>query len=168
MFHHGSKISVAMLLIVFSSFALFGCGNSENNASDDATEQSETQSDNTANTGDSETISAEDITITIRSPADGDTVEGGTIRVVGKAEGSPNPGTDRVHMELTTDDDIKLGEDTALIADLDNEFSANMQYDLTDNMEKEEDGSVKATLKVYLENEEIGDSTAETILIKVK
>lgn len=169
MFKHGSKISVWMLIAVFCAFALAGCGNTnEANQSADgpAEAQQTTEKDATEEiTPEEETT---DIGLSVSSPAADATVEGGTMEVIGKAEGAPHPGKDKVHMELVTKDGEKLGESDSLVADLDYEFSGDLKYELSDNMKKNDDGTVDAELRVYIELDNDGRREETTVNLKVK
>lgn len=169
MFKPGSRISTWMLIAVFCAFALAGCGNtaSNDNAADSPAEGQQTaEKDNTNQTAaEKETA---DITLSLSSPAADSTVEGGTMEVVGKAEGTPHPGKDKVHMELVTTDGEKLGEADSLVADLDYEFSGNLKYELSDNMKKNDDGTVDAELHVFIDLDDDTPQEETTVNLKVK
>lgn len=174
MIQRGSKISVLMLIIVFCAFAFVGCGTNNDVAPDNNTGYNETEGTNkntTNNTANNGTTDEDDdeVEITVTEPTEGSTAEGGTIHIVGKAQGTPNPGTDKVHMELLTDeDDKKIGEASSLVADLDYEFSADLKYEISGNMEKNQDGTIDAELRVFIKDENGNEIEDETIDIKIK
>lgn len=167
MFKHGSKITAWMLIAVFCAFALSACGNSE-----DGKTQGPAESQQTTETENADPMAPQeettDMALKLTTPKEDDTVEGGTLTVEGIAEGAPNPGKDKVHMELVTESGEKLGEADSLVADLDYAFSADLKYDITDNMEKEDDGTIKAELRVYMEMDNDGRREETTVKLKVK
>lgn len=169
MFRNGSKISAWMLIVVFCAFALCACGNSNEQ---DETADGPAESMQTEETQNSDELTPEkettDIELTISTPAADATIEGGTMEVVGKAEGAPNPGKDKVHMELVTKSGEKLGSAESLVADLDNEFSGEIRYEISDNMEKNDDGTIDAELHVYIEMDGDGRREETTVKVKVK
>lgn len=169
MFQHGSKISAWMLIVVFCAFALAGCGNSN---TQDETADGPAESMQTEETQNSDELTPEeektDTKLTVTTPAKDTTIEGGTMEVVGKAEGAPNPGKDKVKMELVTKNGEKLGEGESLVADLDYEFSGEIRYEISDNMEKNDDGTIDAELRVYIELDNDGRREETTISVKVK
>ncbi|MBQ1251663.1 MAG: hypothetical protein IIY02_01975, partial [Firmicutes bacterium] len=91
-----------------------------------------------------------------------------TLTVEGIADGAPNPGKDKIHMELVTESGEKLGETDSLVADLDYAFSGDIKYEITDNMKKEDDGTIKAELRVYMEMDNDGRREEVTVKLKVK
>lgn len=169
MFKSGSRISTWMLIAVFCAFALAGCGNT---ASNDNTADGPAESQQTAEKDHTDEITPEkettDVALSLSSPAADTTIEGGTVEVVGKAEGAPNPGKDKVHMELITKDGEKLGETDSLVADLDYEFSGNLKYELSDNMKRNDDGTVDAELRIYIDLDDDGRREETTLNLKVK
>ena len=169
MFKKGSKISAWMLIVVFCAFALCGCGNSN---TEDETADGPMESQQTEEVQNSDELAPEEETtdakLTVTTPAADATIEGGTMEVVGKAEGAPNPGTDKVHMELVTKNGEKLGESDSLVADLDYQFSGEIRYEISDNMEKNDDGTIDAELRVYLEMDNDGRREETTVKVKVK
>lgn len=167
MFKRGSKITMLMLVVVFCAFALVGCGdtnddtNNDNNDEITDTTQNDTTKDDTANN--------EDIQITISSPVDGDTIEGGKVNVVGTVESDNLTGIDTVKLQvMTKDEGTVLGEDTSLIADLDHQYSADVSYDIPDDLSKNDDGTVDAVLRVYIEDDSNNLVKEDKINIKVK
>lgn len=166
---HGSKISAWMLVVVFCAFALAGCGDSNTN---DETADGPMESQQTTETNNADELSPEeettDVGLTVSSPAADSTVEGGTLEVVGKAMGTPNPGKDKVHIELVTKNGEKLGETDSLVADLDYEFSGDLKYEISDNMEKNDDDTIDAELRVYIELDGDGRREETTVKLKVK
>lgn len=168
MFKRGSKITMLMLVVVFCAFALVGCGDTNDNTNNDnndeitdSTQKDTTKEDTEANN--------EDVQITISSPADGDTIEGGKVNVVGTVESDNLTGIDTVKLQvLTMDEGTVLGEDTSLIADLDHQYSADVNYDIPDDISKNDDGTVDAKLRVYIEDDGNNLVKEDKINIKVK
>lgn len=169
MFKRGSKITMLMLVVVFCAFALVGCGDTDDNTNNDANDEITDTTDNDTTKDDTSTVNGDDMEITISSPAEGDTVEGGTIEVVGTVDADNLTGIDKVKLQvLSKDGETVLGEDTSLIADLDHQYSADVSYDLPDDINKNDDGTVDAQLRVYIEDDN-GDMVKEQkINIKVK
>lgn len=169
---HGSKITALMLVAVFCAFAFAGCGNSSDNATDTPANEIEQSNETEKNTTDKEKNDSDaEIAITVTSPAEGDTVEGGHVNVEGTATGTANPGSDKIYFELTTNDGKKLGKGESLISDLDNAFSTDLKYELSDTMEKDDNGAVEAKLRAYVKNDKASEKTAaaeKTLTIKVK
>lgn len=168
MIQRGSKISLLMLMIVFCAFSFIGCGNGDNVTTDDTTDQMEEPAPNDNDAIDEATGNYDQVNLTISSPAENEVAEGGTLHIVGKAEGTANPGTDKVFMELISEDDHKLGETSSLVADLDYEFSADLKYEISDNMEKNDDGTIDAKLRVFMKDDNGDSAKEETIDVKVK
>jgi hypothetical protein len=167
MFKRGSKITMLMLVVVFCAFALVGCGdtnddiNNDNNDEITDTNQNGTVKEDTDENG--------DLQITITSPMDGDTIESGTIAVVGTVEADNLTGIDKVKLQvITKDDGTVLGEDTSLIADLDHQYSADISYEIPDDIAKNDDGTVDAELRVYIEDDNSDLVKEDKISIKVK
>ena len=154
MIQHGSKITVLMLIAVFCAFSFAGCGNSEDdnrftdgdNDSSSIVEEKENDDERDEN----DEISENDVILSLVSPADGETVESGVVKVVGKAENSPAPGKDKVYIELMSEDGKQLGKSSSLVADLDEEFSADLKYEISDTMKRNDDETVNADLHVYM------------------
>ena len=168
MIQRGSKISLLMLMIVFCAFTFIGCGNGDTVTTNDTTDQTEESVPQDTEAIDEAAGNYDQVNITITSPVENDVAEGGTLHIVGKAEGTANPGTDKVYMELISDDDHKLGEASSLVADLDYEFSADLKYEISDNMKKNDDGTIDAKLRVFMKDDS-GDSVREeTVSVKVK
>ena len=71
-------------------------------------------------------------------------------------------------MELLTGDDLKLGESSSLVADLDYEFSSDLKYEITSNMAKNDDGTVDAKLRVYMKDDNGSLTKEQTVHVKVK
>lgn len=167
MFTHGSKITAWMLIVVFCAFALSACGSSGDEGTQGPAESQQTTEQENADelTPEEETT---DVNLTVSSPAEGFTAEGGTLEVIGKAEGAPNPGTDKVRMELVTADGKKLGEADSLVADLDYAFSGDIKYEISDTMEKNDDGTIDAELRVYMEMDNDGRQEDTVVKLKVK
>lgn len=168
MFKRGSKITMLMLVVVFCAFALVGCGDTDNNTTNDTNDEITDTTDNNNTKEDTSDTTGEGIKITVTSPVKGDTVEGGTIAVVGTVDADNLTGIDKVKLQVISKDDNKvLGEDTSLIADLDHQYSADVNYDIPDDIKKNSDGTVNAQLRVYIEDN--GDMIKEEkIDIKVK
>ena len=167
MFKHGSKITAWMLIVVFCAFAFAACGNSEEGKTQGPAEsQQTTETENADPMAPSEETT--DVDLKITTPKEDDTVEGGTLTVEGIADGAPNPGKDKIHMELVTESGEKLGETDSLVADLDYAFSGDIKYEITDNMKKEDDGTIKAELRVYMEMDNDGRREEVTVKLKVK
>lgn len=169
---HGSKITALMLVAVFCAFAFAGCGNSSDNAADTPANEIEQSNEAEKNTAEKEKDnSTADIVITVTSPAEGDTAEGGHINVEGTATGTENPGSDKIYFELTTNDGKKLGEGESLISDLDNAFSTDLKYEISDTMEKDSNGAVEAKLRAYVQNDNAAGkepAAEKTLTMKVK
>ena len=167
MYKRGSKITVWMLAAVFCAFAFAGCGQTDTADSGNSERANEEQVKTDA--GRDEAAAAdEDMHLTILSPADGETLSGGVVKIVGTAEGSPHPGEDTVYMELTTEDGKKLGEASSLVADLDEAFSADLKYEVSDTMVKNDDETVNANLRVYMNDGSGALMKEETVHVKVK
>ena len=167
MFKHGSKITAWMLIVVLCSFAFAACGNTEDGKTQGPAEsQQTTETENADPMTQSEETT--DMNLKITTPKEDDTVEGGTLTVEGIADGAPNPGTDKVHMELITEGGEKLGETDSLIADLYYAFSGDIKYEITDNMEKNDDGTISAELRVYMEMDNDGRREETTVKLKIK
>ncbi|MBR5329123.1 MAG: hypothetical protein IKV45_02840 [Firmicutes bacterium] len=169
MLKHGSKISAWMLIVVFCAFAFAGCGNTNTN---DETADGPAESQQTQEMENSDELAPEkektDAKLTVSTPTTDSTVEGGKLEVIGKAEGAPNPGKDKVHMELVTKSGEKLGEADSLVADLDYEFSGEIKYEISDNMKKNDDGTIDAELRIYIEMDNDGRREETTVKLKVK
>ena len=168
MIQRGSKISLLMLIIVFCAFSFVGCGNGDKVTTDvttNPTEESVSQDTEAVNEA---AGNYDQVKITVTSPAENEVAEGGTLHIVGKAEGTAQPGKDKVYMELLTGDDLKLGESSSLVADLDYEFSSDLKYEITSNMAKNDDGTVDAKLRVYMKDDNGSLTKEQTVHVKVK
>ena len=162
----GSKITGWMLITVFCLFALTACGNTADNAIDNTTETENpaTRQETQDNAGETE---AESISLTVSSPKTDDTVEGGIINVTGTVDNAPNPGKDKVMMELSADGKI-IGKGESLVSDLDNAFSAELKYELTDTLTRADDNTVKAVLRLYLNDKENLPAAEKTVDLSLK
>lgn len=160
MLKRSSRITMLMLIVVFCAFAFAACGTTNDNT-DNNTDQT---TDTTKN--DTTTDNAKDISLTITSPADGDTIEGGKVTVVGNVKGEDLDGLDTVKIQVLADDGTVLGEDTADVADLDQQYSADVKYEIGDDVTKGSDGTVSAKIRAYVDD---NDTNAEkTITVKLK
>ncbi|HMM06041.1 MAG TPA: hypothetical protein PKD52_05160 [Clostridiales bacterium] len=169
MFKRGSKITMLMLVVVFCAFALVGCGDTDNNTNNDTNDEITDTTDNNTTKEDTSDTKGDGIKITVTSPTEGNTVEGGTIEVVGTVDADDLTGIDKVKLQVLSKDDNKvLGEDTSLIADLDHQYSADVSYDLPDDIKKNSDGTVDAQLRIYIEDTNGDLIKEEKINIKVK
>ena len=169
MIQHGSKITIFMLIAVFCAFSFAGCGDSDddNRFTDDDNDSPGIVEEKENDDGD-EDIGANDIMLTLISPADGETVESGVVKIVGKAENAPAPGKDKVYIELMSEDGKQLGKSSSLVADLDEEFSADLKYELSDTMKRNDDETVNADLHVYMNDGDGAMAAETTVRIKVK
>lgn len=170
MIQRGSKITIFMLIAVFCAFSFVGCGNSEddNRFTDGDNDGSSIVEEEESNRDESDENSASDVILSLVSPADGETVESGIVKVVGKAENAPAPGKDKVYIELMSEDGKQLGKSSSLVADLDEEFSADLKYEISDTMKRNDDETVNADLHVYMNNGDGAMAAETTIRIKVK
>ena len=161
MLKRSSRITMLMLIVVFCAFAFAACGTTKDNT--------KTTTDQTTDTTKNETTTnnAKDISLTITSPADGDTIEGGKVTVVGNVKGKDLNGIDKVKIQVLADDGTVLGEDTAAVADLDQQYSADVKYDLGNNVTKDSDGTVKAKIRAYIEGD-TNTAAEKTISVKLK
>lgn len=169
MFKRGSKITMSMLVVVFCAFAVVGCGNTDKNTNNDANDEITDTTDNNTAKEDLGDTNGDGIKITITSPKSGDTVEGGTIEVVGTVDAGNLTGIDKVKLQvIAKDGDKVLGEDTSLIADLDHQYSADVSYDIPDDIKKNSDGVVDAQLRVSIDDGNGDRVKEEKVDIKVK
>lgn len=168
MIQRGSKISLLMLIVVFCAFTFIGCGNGDNVTTNDTTDSMEESTPRDTEDTTETTDGYDQVKLVITEPGEDSVAEGGTLHIVGKAEGTANPGTDKVFMELISDDDHKLGEASSLVADLDYEFSADLKYEISDNMKKNDDGTIDAELHVFMKDNNNNPIKEETLDIKVK
>ena len=168
MIQRGSKISLLTLIIVFCAFSFIGCGNGDKVTTNDTTDRTEESVPQDTEAVNEAAGNYDQVNITVTSPAENEVTEGGTLHIVGKAEGTANPGTDKVYMELIAGDNLKLGEASSLVADLDYEFSADLKYEISGNMTKNDDGTVDAKLRVYMKNDNGDPTKEETVSVKVK
>lgn len=158
----GSKITVWMMVAVFCLFAFTACGNTADNSTETenpATRQ-ETQDDDAVQ-------EAQNVSLSVSSPQTDETVEGGVLHITGNAENAPNPGKDKVKMELSADGK-NLGEAESLVSDLDQSFSAELTYELTDTLNRAEDNTVRAVLRVYIDNGEEIPTAEKTVDLSLK
>ena len=155
-----------MLITVFCLFAFTACGNTADNAIDNTTETENpaTRQETQDNTAETET---EPISLTVSSPKADDTVEGGVLNVTGTVDNAPNPGKDKVMMELSADGKI-IGKAESLVADLDNAFSAELKYELTDTLTRADDNAVKAVLRLYLNGKDDLPSAEKSVDLSLK
>ena len=156
--------------MVLSIFALAGYSNN------DTTEENNTQTEEDANmdadredgtndlsNGDSESSDANnDITLTIDSPGEEETISD-SVTVIGKAEGDVKS----VKCVITSNG-THIGEGTSLVADVSHEYSAKVNCTLPDDMERGEDGTIQAELKVTALDSSDQELKSETRTITMK
>lgn len=162
MFKRSSKITMLMLIVVFCAFAFVGCGTTKDNTGTTTTDQT---TDTTKN--DTTTNNDENLSLTITSPKEGDTIEGGTVTVVGNAKGDVD-GIDKVKIQILSSDGTVLGEDSSLIADLDQQYSADVKYEITDDTTKNDDGTIDGKIRAYVEDTNGTMTTEKSISVKLK
>lgn len=149
--------------MIMSIFSLAGC--SSNN---DTTKENNTQTEENADMeGKTDDLTGEDneesdnnkeneVTLTIDTPAEGETISQ-TVTVIGKAEGNVKS----VKCVITSNG-THIGEGTSLVADVSHEYSAKVNCTLPDDIERGENGTIHAEIKVTALDEADQELKSET------
>lgn len=164
-------LMLVSLIMILSIFALAGCSgnndakNGTNTQTEDDANLDADREDGTNDLTDDNDKNGDnnnDVSLTIDTPNEEEAISN-SFTVIGKAEGEVKS----VKCVITANG-THLGEGTSLVADVSHEYSAKINCTLPDDMERGDDGTVKAELKVTALDSNDKELKTETRTITMK